>query len=68
MTQPEDIALGDRLDPEVRDPEAPTADAAEQARLANPAEDHAEVSRSLEVTEWDAMEQALVVDFDDDYR
>ena len=38
MTQPDEelLTLDERLDPEVRDPEASPADAAEQAQPANP--------------------------------
>jgi hypothetical protein len=60
MTRPEeDLDTGDL--------EAPTEDAAEQAVPAKPAEEPAEVSRGLEVGEWDAVEQSIVIDMDDDY-
>lgn len=72
MTRPDD-APG----PEYRagagsdDLEAPAADAAEQAMPANPVEDSFEepvqLRRGSEVGEWDAVEQAIVVDLDDDY-
>jgi hypothetical protein len=70
MTRPdEDLTLGDHLDPDERDPEAPPADVAEQATPARPGEAPSEVRRGWEVGEWDAAEQAVVVDFDDDdYR
>jgi hypothetical protein len=69
MTQPdEDLALGAHLAPEERDPEAPAADAVEQATVADPAEEPAEIHRGLEVNEWDAVEQGRVVQLDDDYR
>jgi hypothetical protein len=69
MIQPdEDLIPGDHLGPEERDPEAPAADAVEQATPANPAEDVAEVHRGLEVSEYDAVEQAHIVDLDEDYR
>lgn len=69
MTQPdEDLDLGAHLSPEERDPEAPDGDLVEQATVANPAEERDEVRRGLEVNEWDAVEQAQVVDLDDDYR
>jgi hypothetical protein len=51
--------------------ETPEADAAEQAVNAVPAwqDDDAEETPTLgEVSEWDAGEQRLVVDFDDEYR
>ncbi|HEY2950563.1 MAG TPA: hypothetical protein VGJ53_19555 [Micromonosporaceae bacterium] len=69
MTEPdEDRAPGHHLEADERDIEAPDADAVEQAISANPAEEPAEVHRGLEVGEWDAVEQAYVVDLDDDYR
>jgi hypothetical protein len=64
----EDFALDDHLAPEERDPEAPQADAVEQATVADPADHEPEVRRGLEVDEWDALEQARVVDLDDEYR
>ena len=61
MTGPEDLDI-----------EAPEADVAEQAALAEPDEDDdQEVDvppLSLEVPEWDAQEQAIPVRIDDDYR
>lgn len=70
MTQPdEDLDPGNHLDPDERDIEAPTADAAEQAASARPTETPPEVRLGWEVGEWDAAEQAVVVDLDDeDYR
>jgi hypothetical protein len=70
MGQPdEDFAPSDHLTPEERDPEAPAADAVEQATVADPAEAEPEVQRGLEVDDWDAMEQARVVGpNDEDYR
>jgi hypothetical protein len=70
MTEPdeEELVPDDHLDPEERDIEAPDADAAEQAAPADPADGPVEVHRGLEVGEWDAIEQAHVVSFDDDYR
>jgi hypothetical protein len=79
MTQPDDelLTLGDRFDdqlnPETRDLEAPTADAAEQAMPANPL-DAAELASELEsalpfeANEYDVLEQKRVVELDDDYR
>lgn len=70
MTRPdEDLAAGDRhgdLDPEDDDLEAPPADAAEQSASAYPVAEPVEVRRGLEVGEWDAVEQAIVVDLDED--
>lgn len=70
MTQPdEDLDLGAHLSPEERDPEAPDGDLVEQATVANPVDAPDEVHRGLEVGEWDAVEQAAIVDLDDDdYR
>lgn len=70
MTQPdEDLPPGDHLDPEERDLEAPPDDAAEQAAPVKPADAPPEVRRGWEVGEWDAFEQSVVVDLDDeDYR
>ena len=76
MTQPDEEVLtqserfDERLDPEVRDIEAPTADAAEQATPVNPAE-AAPTKRTIafEANEYDALEQDRIVDLeDDDYR
>jgi hypothetical protein len=60
------------LDPEERDIEAPDADAFEQAVPADPVaaaeERPPEPSRDPEVSDWDALEQAKVVELaDDDY-
>jgi hypothetical protein len=69
MGQPdEDFAPGDHLTPDERDPEAPESDALEQAIVADPARDEPEVHRGFEVDDWDAMEQARVIDMDEDYR
>lgn len=65
----EDRVPEESLEPDERDPEAPTADAVEQATLADPAADaDAEVHRGLEVNEYDAIEQAHGVNLEDDYR
>jgi len=76
MTQPDEETLiqserpEERLDPEVRDFEAPTADAVEQARPVNPAEAATtKQTIAFEANEYDAVEQDRVVDLeDDDYR
>jgi hypothetical protein len=69
MTQPdEEFVPEEHLGPEERDVEAPDADAIEQAAPADPAIDPVEVHRGLEVGEWDAIEQARVVNLDDEYR
>lgn len=60
MTGPEDLDL-----------EAPEADAAEQATLAEPDADEPAWTRtghSLETPEWDAVEQDIPVPIDEDYR
>jgi hypothetical protein len=74
MTAPEEnVTPGEHLDPAERDVEAPIADAYEQA-LPVSAEDEADaeleeqVHRGLEVSEYDAVEQAHTVPLDDDYR
>lgn len=68
MTQPEEeVAPSDQLDPTDRDLEAPRVDAAEQATPVAPVEDPIEVRRGWDVGEWDAFEQSIVVDLDDDY-
>jgi hypothetical protein len=71
MTDP-DIADQDTLlDPDEKDIEAPDADALEQRTPADPTEaaqhQPLQPTRSLEVNEADALEQARVVDLDDDY-
>lgn len=70
MGQPdEDFAPSDHLTPDERDPEAPPADAVEQAMAVDPADVETEPHRGLEVGDWDAVEQARVVATDeDDYR
>lgn len=70
MGQPdEDFAPSDHLTPDERDPEAPPADAVEQATVAGPVDGDTEPHRGLEVADWDAVEQSRVVATDeDDYR
>ena len=72
MTQPgEDLHELEepRLDPDARDPEAPDADAYEQALPADPAKLPVDARLPFEASEADAYEQSLVVDGpDDDYR
>ncbi|MEU4216643.1 hypothetical protein [Actinoplanes sp. NPDC026623] len=54
--------------------DAPEGDAAEQATVADPAaiddadEEEPALPRSIEVSEWDALEQAKVVHLEDEYR
>ncbi|BCB85796.1 hypothetical protein [Phytohabitans suffuscus] len=69
MVEPdEDFAPEDHLAPEERDPETPAEDAVEQAMVIDPSGTEPEVHRGLEVDEWDALEQARIVEVDDDYR
>lgn len=70
MTTPDDEyqLLDDLLDPEVRDIEAPTADAAEQSAPVLPRDVRVAPPRTaFEANEYDAIEQSQVVDLDDDY-
>ena len=67
MSAPEEeFAPDEHLDPDERDPEAPPEDAVEQATPADPLEAPVEIHRGLEVGEYDAIEQARVVDLEDD--
>ena len=68
MTYPEELDLGDHLDPDERDIEAPAADAVEQATAVDPAYAGPAVSGSVEAPEWDAHEQSVIVELEDDYR
>jgi hypothetical protein len=69
MTEPgEDLVPNDHLDPDERDIEAPADDAVEQATAVYPTDEQVEVHRGLEVDEWDALEQAHIVDVDEEYR
>jgi hypothetical protein len=72
MTEPgEDLHEldGVLLDVDSRDPEAPDADAYEQALPADPAMLPTEPRVPLEANEADALDQAAVVETeDDDYR
>jgi len=69
----EDFTTGSGLEPEDRDLEAPAADAVEQATPADPAmrvgagQVGLPVSEDPEVNEYDAVEQARVVDVSDEY-
>ncbi|MGI5246233.1 hypothetical protein [Dactylosporangium sp. CA-139066] len=70
MTQPDEelLTLDDRLDPEVRDPEASPEDAAEQAQPANPLDrPQSTHARPWDANEYDAIEQDREVDLDDEY-
>lgn len=70
MTRPDEEppVTENHLSAQARDIEAPAEDAAEQAVPANPAEAPEEVHPGNEVNEYDALEQSLVVDLDDEYR
>lgn len=66
----EDFTTGSGLEPEERDLEASAADAVEQATPADPAgagQVGLLVSEDPEVSEYDAVEQARVVDVSDEY-
>lgn len=74
MTRPDEELAPEEgveyLESDERDIEAPTADAAEQSVSAHPAEGASEpapVRRGFDVGEWDALEQSIVVNLDDDY-
>lgn len=71
MTVPDDDRLPPaHLEPGERDLEAAPEDVAEQARLAHPAENgDVEIRLGDYVNEWDAVEQARIVELEDeDYR
>ena len=63
----EDLTPEDHLTADERDIEAPEADAVAQATPVDPLLAPVELSRSIEVNEYDALEQARVVDVADDY-
>jgi hypothetical protein len=65
MTRPEEGLASDDIEAPAET--VPAEDLAEQSVPANPVEEPAEVSRGLEVNEWDAVEQSIVIDMDDDY-
>ena len=69
MTVPdEDWVPDEYLEPEQRDPEATPEDVLEQATPTDPGLDHPRPSDDREVNEWDAIEQATVVELDEDYE
>ncbi len=68
MTMPDEDWMPDEyLEPEQRDPEASPEDVLEQATPADPTQALPQRSDDLEVNEWDALEQAKVVELDDEY-
>jgi hypothetical protein len=68
MSMPDDRVSGDHLEPGERDPEASPEDVMEQVEPADPAEVEPEVHIEDEASEWDAIEQARVVELDEEYR
>jgi hypothetical protein len=68
----EDLQARERLSPDERDIEAPTADAVEQATPADPSQDPDQGRGGPEikadVNEYDALEQARTVELDDEFR
>jgi hypothetical protein len=69
MIQPDEELLSYEatLDPDRRDPEAPTEDALEQATPVDAMDEPALVRLPLEANEADVVEQAQVVNLDDEY-
>ena len=70
MTNPDDDREPeDHLEPDERELEASPEDVVEQVAPADPAEEEEDepVRVRNEVNEWDAVEQARIVDLDDDY-
>jgi hypothetical protein len=72
MTGPErdpEDELDEKYQPATEDAEAPEADVAEQSRPLDEAPSPMpSPSDSPEVDEYDAMEQSLIVETDDEYR
>ena len=69
MTQPDEHVLtADSPATVLRSPETPDADALEQAVPANPVDVPVELRLAADADEFDALEQARVVDLDDEYR
>lgn len=65
MTHPEDVVPAESIDFDERPLEAPDADVAERVMTAGY---QPTASDSLEAPQWDAHEQAQIVEYDDDYR
>ncbi len=69
MTMPDEDWMPDEyVEPELRDLEAAPEDVVEQATPADPRREPPRPSDDLEVNEWDAIEQATVVELDDEYE
>lgn len=66
VTTPDDRLATDHLEPDEREPEASPEDVAEQVQPADPATEEADVHLGDEASEWDAIEQARVVELDDE--
>ena len=69
MSTPDDDVAVDHLEADEREPEASPEDVVEQVTLADPdrAGDES-VIVDHEASEWDSIEQARVVELEDDYR
>jgi hypothetical protein len=63
---PDELIMDNEMDE--LDIEAPVEDAMEQATPVGPLNSRVAFSRSIEVDEYDALEQSREVDLDDDYR
>jgi len=63
---PDDRSATDHLEPDEREPEASPEDVAEQVQPVDPATEQVEVHVGDEASEWDAIEQARVVELDDE--
>ena len=69
MSTPDDRLAVDHMEPDEREPEASPEDVAEQAVLADPFQDEDDaVHVNGEANEWDAIEQARIVDLEDDQQ
>lgn len=66
MSMPDDRLATDHLEPDEREPEASPEDVAEQVQPVDPAAEEVEVHLATEASEWDAIEQARVVELDDE--
>lgn len=66
MSMPDDRLAADHLEPDEREPEASPEDVVEQVQPVDPATEEVEVHLANEASEWDAIEQARVVELDDE--